>query len=235
MMGKLTGIALGVLIAGAWSGAAAAQGNQSLDALDMGALKGALQQRFDAALAATNDPALINGNDPRYLWASEAKAQCGIAIGFTKSGTRDAPSIRKCALAADMMARVPAPRAPLPPPPPPPPRVTCTNNPGLVFFDFDSDAIPADARQTIQFAAQNAAPCGWRNFNVVGHADRSGSDEYNVALSRRRADAVAQLMTSMGIAQGQITTDAKGESSPRVPTADGVREPQNRRVEITVK
>jgi OOP family OmpA-OmpF porin len=232
MMGKLAGVALGVLLVGAWSSAASAQGDQSLDSLDMGGLKAALQLRYDAALAETNDAAIVNANDPRYLWANEAKAQCGIAIGFTKSSTRDATSIHKCALAADMMTRVPAPRAPLPPPPP---RVTCSNNPGLVFFDWDSDAVPADARQTVQFVSQNAAPCGWRNFTVVGHADRSGSDEYNLGLSHRRADAVAQLMTSMGIAQGQITTDAKGESSPRVPTADGVREPQNRRVEITVK
>jgi outer membrane protein OmpA-like peptidoglycan-associated protein len=233
-MGKLAGVALGALLVGAWSSAASAQADQSLDSLDMGGLRGALQQRYDAALAETTDAAIVNANDPRYLWASEAKAQCGIALGFTKSSTRDATSIHKCAIAADMMTRVPAPRAPLPPPPPPP-RVTCNNNPGLVFFDWDSDAVPADARQTIQFVSQNAAPCGWRNFTVVGHADKSGSDDYNLGLSRRRADAVAQLMTSMGIGQGQITTDAKGESQPRVPTADGVREPQNRRVEITVK
>lgn len=233
MMGKLAGVALGALLVGAWSSAASAQ-DQSLDSLGMGELRGAIQQRYDAALAATNDAAIVNANDPRYLWASEAKAQCGIALGFLKSSTRDATSIHKCGVAADMMTRVPAPRAPLPPPPPPP-RVTCSNNPGLVFFDFDSDAVPADARQTIQFVSQNAAPCGWRNFTVVGHADKSGSDEYNLGLSRRRADAVAQLMTSMGITQSQITTDAKGESQPRVPTADGVREAQNRRVEITVK
>jgi outer membrane protein OmpA-like peptidoglycan-associated protein len=132
------------------------------------------------------------------------------------------------------MTRVPAPRAPLPPPPPPP-RVTCNNNPGLVFFDWDSDAVPADARQTVQFVSQNAAPCGWRNFDVVGHADRSGTNEYNQGLSQRRAQAVADLMTSMGIAQTAITTAARGEEQPRVPTEDGVRELQNRRVEISVR
>jgi outer membrane protein OmpA-like peptidoglycan-associated protein len=231
---KLAGIALGLLLAG-WSGAAAAQADQPLMSLDRGSLRTALQQRYDAALAATRDPAILNADDPRYLWASEAKAQCGIALGFLQSATKDEVSINKCALAADMMTRVPAPRAVAPPPPPPPPRVVCNNNPGLIFFEFDSDEVPADARQTVQFVSQNAAPCGWRNFTVTGHADRSGSDAYNVGLSRRRADAVASLMSSMGIAQSAITTDAKGESQPRVPTADGVREPQNRRVEITVK
>ena len=68
---------------------------------------------------------------------------------------------------------------------------------------------------------------------LAGHADRSGSSQYNVGLSQRRADAVRSYMTARGVADTRISTEAFGESQPRVPTADGVRELQNRRVEIT--
>lgn len=215
-------------------GAAWAQdGTQDLSGLDTDSLRGELQQRYDAGLAATLDPAIIRANDPRYIWASEAKVQCGIALGFLKSNTRDETSISKCQMAADMMRRVPAPppRQAAAPPPPACPQ----QNPGMVFFEFDSSALPTDARQTVEFVARNAGPCNWRNFNVIGHADRSGSDAYNVGLSQRRAEAVAELLASMGVARASITTAARGEEQPRVPTADGVREPQNRRVEITVR
>ena len=93
----------------------------------------------------------------------------------------------------------------------------------------------ADARQTVEFVSRNAAPCNWRNFTVTGHADRSGGNEYNMGLSQRRADAVAALMASMGIPSASIHTAARGEEQPRVPTEDGVRELQNRRVEIVIQ
>jgi OOP family OmpA-OmpF porin len=193
-----------------------------------------VQQHYDAALAATLDPAIVRANDTRYTWASEAKVQCGIALGYFKSGTRDETSISKCNMAYDMMLRRPAPPAP-PPPPPPPPQACPQELPGMVFFDWDSADLPADARQTVQFVATNAARCNWRNFTVTGHADKSGSNEYNIGLSQRRAQAVAAIMASMGLPAGSITTAARGEEQPRVPTADGVREAQNRRVEISVR
>jgi len=68
---------------------------------------------------------------------------------------------------------------------------------------------------------------------LAGHADRSGSDAYNVALSQRRADSVKGYLSAHAIPAGVISTEAFGESRPRVATADGVREVQNRRVEVT--
>lgn len=105
----------------------------------------------------------------------------------------------------------------------------------MVFFDWDSAELPADARQTVQFVATNAARCNWRTITVTGHTDKSGSNEYNIGLSQRRAQSVAGMMTSMGVPSASITTAARGEEQPRVPTADGVREAQNRRAEITVR
>ena len=67
----------------------------------------------------------------------------------------------------------------------------------------------------------------------AGHADRSGSAQYNIGLSERRNASTRAYLTARGIPDGNITSQGFGESQPRVPTADGVRELQNRRVEIT--
>lgn len=219
------------LAAPAWGQAT----TQDLMTMEIGSLRGEIQQRYDAALARSVDPSIVNANDTRYTWASEAKVQCGIALGFLKSSTRDEASISNCALAASMMDR-PVTQVAAPLPVATAPSEICSQKlPGIVFFEFDSAAPPAEAQQTIQFVAQNAGPCGWRGFDVVGHTDRAGSDAYNVGLSERRAQAVASLMASMGIPDSAMTTSAQGESSPRVPTEDGVRNPQNRRVEIGVR
>jgi len=228
-----------MVAAGFLPGIAAAQDNAdtgNLLAMDVGALRGEIQTRYDGALAASNDPAIISANDPRYIWAIEAKAQCGIALGYLKTSTKDQTSISKCALFYARMQQPPAPPAPLPPPPPPPqPSVCSDTTPRIVFFDFDSATPPESAQDTIQFVTSNAGVCNWRNVGVTGHADRSGSDEYNMGLSQRRADAVADLLAAGGVARGALEVSAKGESQPRVPTADGVRELQNRRVEIVVQ
>ncbi|MBD2841205.1 OmpA family protein [Erythrobacter rubeus] len=204
---------------------------------DTDELRGAVQTRYDAALAATNNVDVVAANDPRYLWANEAKAQCAIALGFLKSDTRDEASIAKCDYAYGLMTQIP--RRPVAPPPPPPPPLpapeVCTDQqPGIVFFGFDSAEPMEGATQTIQFLAGNAETCGWDSFRVVGHADRAGSNTYNEALSLRRAEAIADLMVGLGIDRSRMSISAEGETNPRVPTADGIRSPENRRVEITV-
>src|SRR3546814_20641131 len=69
---------------------------------------------------------------------------------------------------------------------------------------------------------------------LAGHADKSGSDQYNVGLSQRRAEAAKAYLAGKGVPETAIATAGFGESRPLVETADGVREPQNRRVEITL-
>jgi outer membrane protein OmpA-like peptidoglycan-associated protein len=237
---RRTAVAI-VMAAGTLPGVAAAQDNadaERLLAMDVNGLRGQIQSLYDSSLTTSNDPAIINADDPRYIWAIDAKAQCGIALGYLKSATKDATSIRKCVLFHARMLIVPPPPAPPPPPPPPPPpqpSVCSDTTPRIVFFDFDSATPPADAQGTIQFVTSNAATCNWQSVSVVGHADRAGSDAYNLALSKRRADAVADLLAAGGVPRSALAVSAKGESQPRVPTADGVREPQNRRVEITVQ
>lgn len=128
-----------------------------------------------------------------------------------------------------------APPAPMPPPVAQPPAPTPMPMPPrafLVFFDWDRADITPEAMRVLQQAADNYRKVGVTRVNLTGHADRSGSDKYNQALSIRRANAVKREMMRMGIPESQIATIGKGESQPLVPTPDGVREPQNRRVEI---
>ena len=214
----------------------AASAQDDLMSLDGSELRDAVQMRYDAALALTNDPAILNANDPRYVWASEAKAQCGIALGFLKSGTKDEVSLSKCDMAYGMMNRPPQARvsAPAPQASAPPAEICEADVPGLIFFEFDSATPQQDAVETVEYVVENAPVCNWTSFTVVGHTDRSGSNMYNQGLSERRAEAIESLMVGRGISDASIATRAEGEENPRVPTADGVRELQNRRVEIQV-
>jgi len=102
----------------------------------------------------------------------------------------------------------------------------------LVFFDFDRSNITADAARVIDEAASVAKAGNVARVQLTGHTDRSGSDQYNMALSLRRGEAVKQALIARGIPANSISIIGRGESQPLVPTADGVREPQNRRVEI---
>jgi OOP family OmpA-OmpF porin len=104
----------------------------------------------------------------------------------------------------------------------------------LVFFDFDSSQLTADARSIVATAAADALAGGSPRLDVTGHTDRSGSDAYNQALSIRRATAVQDALIADGVPAEIIVIRGAGEAEPLVPTADGVREPQNRRVEIVI-
>ena len=104
----------------------------------------------------------------------------------------------------------------------------------LVFFDWNRADLTARARQIIGEAVEAARGQPTR-IEVAGHADRSGTPQYNLALSRRRAETVAEELIRRGIARQEITITAFGETQPLVATADDVREPQNRRVEIILK
>ena len=126
--------------------------------------------------------------------------------------------------------------------PPPPPPVVATpvgasapSRTYLVFFDWDRADLTARARQVIADAANNAARTQYTRIELDGNADRSGTPAYNMGLSRRRAETVAAELVRDGIARRAIDIQAFGDTKPLVPTAAGVREPQNRRVEIVIR
>jgi OmpA-OmpF porin, OOP family len=103
----------------------------------------------------------------------------------------------------------------------------------LVFFDWDKYNLTPEAMKIIADAVAAAKKEGAKSIRVVGHTDTSGSPAYNLRLSERRANAVAQQMIKLGIPATSITTVGKGEEDLLVPTKDGVREPQNRRAAIS--
>jgi len=104
----------------------------------------------------------------------------------------------------------------------------------LVFFDWSKADLTDRARQIIGEAASSRGQ-GVTRIEVNGFTDRSGPADYNMQLSIRRANAVAAELVRRGVPRNEIVTRGFGEENNLVPTADGVREPQNRRVEIILK
>lgn len=107
--------------------------------------------------------------------------------------------------------------------------------PFLLFFDSGKAEISRDANGTL-----GQAVAAWRNgrfsrVSVVGHSDRSGPSAGNHRVSRARAEAVRQALLIEGVPEAAIRFEAQGEQQPIIATADGVREPQNRRVEVRLQ
>jgi iron complex outermembrane receptor protein len=126
----------------------------------------------------------------------------------------------------------PAQAAAYTPPPVVAPKPASTARSYQVFFDFDKSDLTPQAVTIVDTAAKNAGPAKVTEIEVTGHTDTVGSDAYNMRLSRRRAEAVAAQLEKDGIPSSEIAIFAKGKKDLLVPTADGVKEPQNRRVQI---
>jgi outer membrane protein OmpA-like peptidoglycan-associated protein len=119
-----------------------------------------------------------------------------------------------------------------PPPPPPPPAPQATSF--MVFFDWDRSNLSQQALATIGQAAAAFKQKGSARITATGHTDTSGPENYNMALSLRRANAVKDALVRNGVPATAIAVIGRGEQGLLVPTPDGVREPQNRRVEIVL-
>ncbi len=122
--------------------------------------------------------------------------------------------------------------APYVPPPVQPPAPAPVAHSYMVFFDFNKSDLTPQAVQIVDTAAKNAETTHVTQITCTGHTDTVGSDAYNMRLSRRRAESVAAELEKQGIPSSEIEIVAKGKHDLLVPTADGVREPQNRRVQI---
>ncbi len=177
--------------------------------------------RGDYRYMQTNDATFTADNGDRV---NVPNANHTVMIGVTYSfggPARPAPQ---------PVAAVAPPPAPAPAPAPAP--VAAQPSSYMVFFDFDRADLTDEARSIISRAATAARNGQQVRIELTGHADRAGSDKYNMRLSQRRADAVKAAMVQQGLPSTAVVTLAKGESNPLVATPDGVREPQNRRVEI---
>lgn len=131
-----------------------------------------------------------------------------------------------------------APAAPPPapvaaPPAPPPAAAVPQQQMFIVFFEFDKSALTPDGKKVVDAAAA-AFKSGKSGVAVAGYTDLAGTQKYNLALSKRRADTVKSALVRDGVPAAAINESWHGKENPRVPTANGVREPQNRRVEVTM-
>lgn len=105
----------------------------------------------------------------------------------------------------------------------------------IVFFAWNRADVSKAGMKIVSEVADSLA--GENGYEVVlnGHTDTTGLEKYNLGLSKRRAESVKAALVKRGVDAGAIKIFAFGESDPRVPTADGVDEPQNRRVEIFIQ
>jgi len=127
------------------------------------------------------------------------------------------------------------PPAPVPATPPAPVPEVAPARTYLVFFDWDRADLTARAKQIVASAASASTHVQTTRIEVSGYTDLSGTEAYNQKLSVRRAQTVQTELVRDGVPAGEISIHGYGESNPLVPTAKGVREPQNRRVEIVLK
>ncbi len=131
-------------------------------------------------------------------------------------------------------ATPPAP-PPMPEPAPPVAPAPIPVRTYLVFFDWDRADLTVRAKQIVASAAEASTHVTTTQIEVNGYTDLSGTAAYNQKLSVRRALSVKAELVHDGVAPGEIDIHGFGETHPLVPTAKGVREPQNRRVEIILK
>jgi outer membrane protein OmpA-like peptidoglycan-associated protein len=130
---------------------------------------------------------------------------------------------------------VAAPMAPAPTPAPVAAPVPPAAKTYLVFFDWDKYNLTPRATQIIAQAASDSHTQSTTTIDVSGYTDTSGTPTYNQGLSERRAKAVAAQLVTDGVPMSEIAIHAYGETHLLVPTGPGVREPQNRRVEIVLQ
>ena len=174
-------------------------------------------------------------SEPEFLSTVTGPAGT-LAFGFDDVGKHAATlGLRYSFGVAEAPPPPPPPPSPPPPPPPPPPEPPKAPKEYIVFFGHNKSELTPEALDVIKQAAAATKEHGSANVTVIGHADRSGSDKHNIALSTKRASAVKGALVTEGVPEAGIAIDAKGESSPLVPTEDGVREPQNRRVNINLQ
>jgi len=138
------------------------------------------------------------------------------------------------------------PRPAAPPPPPPAPAPTPLPGPSIsqqafqefqnqdIYFDFDKYDLRTDARTTLDrkasFLNQNSSV----RVQVEGHCDERGTNEYNLALGERRANAAKQYLTTAGISAGRLSTISYGEERPLDPGHNEAAWARNRRAHFVI-
>ena len=103
-----------------------------------------------------------------------------------------------------------------------------------LLFDFDSDRLRAESKKNLDNLASSLSDFGDSKLLLVGHTDAQGSDDYNLSLSRRRADAVASYLESQSVSAARVQTSGRGEGEPIASNDTDAGRQQNRRVEVAI-
>jgi OmpA-OmpF porin, OOP family len=173
------------------------------------------------------DPVLALDLDYRYFATTQP------TFSVPNTGLHYRSSYKTNNFVASLTYRFGPPPSPPAAPPPPPAAAPPAIRPAyLVFFDWDKYNITPEGTQIIQLAANQYRSGGSVRLQVTGYTDLSGSAGFNQRLSERRAAAVAAALERLGVPRSDMAVTGRGANDPRVPTPPGVREPQNRRVEI---
>ena len=102
----------------------------------------------------------------------------------------------------------------------------------VVYFDYDSFVVRSEARPLIETHARFLQANKQRKANLEGHTDERGGREYNLALGQKRAEAVRQALTLLGVSDAQIEAVSYGKEKPAAQGASEADYAKNRRVEI---
>ena len=114
-------------------------------------------------------------------------------------------------------------------------RVVLQEKKGRTLFDFDKATLKPAAQQELASVVQELQENPTLRAELVGHTDATGAEEYNLGLSKRRAEAVRNFLGAKGIAENRLQLAWKGEREPLAPNTTPEGQAQNRRVEITLR
>jgi len=103
-----------------------------------------------------------------------------------------------------------------------------------LLFDFDSDQLREASKENLTNLANSLSKFGDSKMLLVGHTDNTGTESYNLDLSRRRASAVASYLISRGVPSARMSTSGRGETEPIAPNDNDADRQKNRRVEVAI-
>lgn len=103
------------------------------------------------------------------------------------------------------------------------------------YFQWDTDRLTPESEAQLPEIIDELKNYPAAELSIVGHTDRVGSARWNAGLSLRRAETTKALLMKIGLRHDLIEVESHGENNPLIPTADGVPEPRNRRVEVTIR
>jgi OOP family OmpA-OmpF porin len=187
-----------------------------------------------AGVRYTFNPTWSGSLDYRYFGTTDPKFKVTI-LGLAQTATTQYHTHNiMLGVAYHFAPAPPAPPVAAAPPPPPAPAPAAQTRQFTVYFEFDKSNLTPEGSKVVTDAAAYYKQTGSVRLAITGYTDLAGTQQYNLGLSKRRADMVRGALVKSGVPNAAIAEAWRGKENPAVPTPDGVREPRNRRVEIVI-